>query len=276
MNLSNILKDMISQTFGTGLFDEVTEILSIDPQSKFPDAWSLIENMHTSVIMPVALSFILIHLLTGIMEKASNDNVSPQHFLFLGIKFLAAKYFVENCLELSVTVIQGGITMLNGLSGVVNSSAGFDQILWKIITGKDWSEDTGFWESIGYMIYILIPWLGSLILMLILKAMAYTRVVTLFLRIAFAPLGMSDFFTEGIHGAGWRYFKNTFAVAIQGVVMFAVVSICSYIMKDVIDATAISGWSYLKFNATYFAIGVCCVGLLGKSQQMAREIMGTG
>lgn len=267
---------MLSQTFGSDLFSDVINILRMNPQTQFPDAWSLIENIHTSVIMPLALSFVTIHFLMAILDKASSDNSTGQHYLYLCVKLLAAKYFIENGLAIFTEIINGGNQLISGMSAVSNSTSGFDQALWQTITGKSWSEDVGFMESIGYMLYIVIPWLCSFLLGLLLKAMAYTRLVTILIRVAFAPLAVSDFFTEGVHGAGWRYIKNTVAAAIQGVVMLAVVSICAYIIKGVIDVTTISGWSYLKFTGAYFAIAGCCTAMLGKSQQMAKEIMGTG
>jgi len=278
-SLGEILYDMLSQTFGNDLFDGVKDILLINPNSGAAyGAWEVV-TAFAGIMKGLGAAFLVIYFLMGIMEQVAND-ASPRHYLGLATKYLCALYFVRNGDTLIQDFLQIGSELTNALSSSVTSTAfGSDttQKIWKVVTNTDSPGDLGFMEAIGYILYFVIPFICSLGLGLVLKAMAYSRLFTITLYASFFPFAVADFFSQGIQGAGWRYIRNMLAVCIQGAIMLAIVVIASKIMQGYMSTILTdSGFSYLPFICTYFAVMGCCVMILGKSQQIAKEVLGVG
>lgn len=131
----------------------------------------------------------------------------------------------------------------------------------------------GPFDFIKTFLRLLLPWVLSLILSIVASFMAYSLLVEMGIRYAFAPLAMADVYGEGLRSPGMRYFKRYMAVFLKiGVAVFGC-ALCTSFMGSVAQFNS----GVVEFFKTIFAIiaiQLTTVGLIGKAGEYANEILG--
>lgn len=276
--MNDILRSFLDQAFGSGLFDGVTDILTMNPQTKFPTAWSIMTTVYDNVMVPLGIGIMLIWFICAFLEKTTHEDFTFEKWFFEFGKLVACQYLIIHGLELLALFMSMGLSLFNQIQTLSVSSltnpTNLSHTAWRIITGKDWSENLGILQAFGYMVIFLLPVLGSLIAQIIIKVIAYSRLFELFLRGAMAPLALSDFFGQGMQGAGFKFLKNFFAVAIQGIVIYVVLLLLSVIMIDVLATQVDETLGMFAFLGIYFAVLFAAVSLILKSLSFAKELVG--
>lgn len=276
--MNDLLRKMLNEAFGSGLFDGVIDILMMNPQTKFPTAWSIMTTVYDRIMVPLGIGIMLIWFVCAFLEKTTHEDFTFEKWFLEFGKLIVCQYIIVHGLELLAVFMSMGMALFKqiqnlGVASLTNPD-NLSHTAWHIITGKDWSEDLGIMQALGYLVIFLLPLLGSLIAQIIIKVIAYSRLFEMFLRAACAPLAFSDFFGQGMQGAGFKFLKNYFAVAIQGIVIYVILLLLSVIMIDVLTALVNDTMGIFAFFGIYFAILFAAVSLILKSLSLAKELVG--
>lgn len=276
--MNDLLRKMLDEAFGSGLFDGVIDVLTINPQTKFPTAWNIMTTVYDRIMVPLGIGIMLIWFVCSFLEKTTHEDFTfEKWFLELG-KLIVCQYIIVHGLELLAVFMSLGMALFKQIQslgvGSLTNPDNLSHTAWHIITGKDWSEDIGILQCFSSMAMVLVPWLFSFVSRLIIKVIAYSRLFELFLRGAMAPLAFSDFFGQGMQGAGYKFLKNYFAIAIQGIIIYIILLLLSVIMLDVIGSYVSDSLGLLGFLGMYFAVIFAAIALLLKSLSFAKELIG--
>lgn len=276
--MNDLLRKMLDEAFGSGLFDGVIDILTMNPQTKFPTAWSIMTTVYDRIMVPLGIGIMLIWFVCSFLEKTTHEDFTFEKWFLEFGKLVVCQYIIVHGLELLAVFMSLGMALFKQIQslgvGSLTNPDNLSHTAWHIITGKDWSENIGVLQAMGYLVIFLLPWLGSLIAQIIIKVIAYSRLFEIFLRGAMAPLAFSDFFGQGMQGSGFKFLKSFFAVAIQGIIIYVILLLLSVIMLDVLTAFVTDTMGIFAFFGMYFAILFAAVALILKSLSFAKELIG--
>lgn len=273
--------------FGNGMFSMCQEILNLNPSNgNYATIWRVVTGIYDNVCVPIGMGLVLIYFMVNLIERSmQQQQIDIEQIIKLFLKLFIGLYFIENGLELMSELYSLGISFLNSIVGAnsVGGSTVSDAIvrgLWTSLTGESWE---GEWnvldviiKGVPLLLMLIIPFLGMFIITLICIAVCYFRLIEFYIMTCAAPIALSDFFTEGTHGNGWRFVKNYIAIALQmGIIMLALI-VFSGIMAG-ITPSAVSGWTIIMiiwFWIEYLALGAACCAVILKSRSIAKEIVG--
>ena len=276
--MTEFLQSWFKDIFDYGVFDTVSEVLKLNPSTgSYQNAWTAVERVYENAMVPIALGLMIIWFLVSFMEKASNEQVTLEQLLMLFVKLIAAKYLIDHGLEIFAKLWGLGISVIDTVGNAfTNGGAGLfgdaeREALWKSITGVEWGTKLKLLPALGLMCQLLIPWLASLIMTACVYFIAYSRLIEMLLRVLATPIAVSDFITEGLHGAGWRYLKNFLAICLQGMIIVAICNLYPLIMSAVLSDQGAFWDVTLKFLAFSFS----AIALMFKSLSLSKELVGT-
>ena len=124
-------------------------------------------------------------------------------------------------------------------------------------------------ESLQYNISLFVPWLTTMISMLVAYFVIYGRVFEIYLRYALAPIGLSDMFVKGTESTGFTYLKHFLAIGLQGVFLILLFYIFNKAQGDILSDTA--GGIGLTGR---LAVSVAQIALISKTRGLSKEIVG--
>lgn len=269
------------QIFGSSLFSDVETVLRINPSSgAYSGVWSTISNIYQNVCVPIGMGLVLIYFMVNLLEKSTQQQgFDLEHMIKLLLKLFVGLYFIQHGLELMASIYSLGFAFLTDIANVSSAdfaSNSFARDAWTSLTGESWNGDWGFFESIGKIfsvgIPLLIPWLVTLVMKVIVNFVCYSRLIEFYIRTAAAPIALSDFFTEGVHGNGWRFVKGYIAVALQaGVIMLSIVIFNAIAAGLFPESMTVEYWGFLL---KYLAVAFATIGVMLKSLSLTKELIG--
>lgn len=274
MPLTDTLYDWFEDIFGNDAFSAMENVLGLSPSAEFSAAWSAVETIYNNVMVPIALSLMIIWFCTKFMEKATAEQVTFQQLFLLFVKLLIAKILIDNGLRIFGMMWSLGISLTNEIGDAFSAgAAGKDLVaeMWYNYTGKKVGVSLGLWKCIGVAFELLLPWLISYVITGICYYIAYTRLIEMFVRVCAAPIALSDFMSEGLNGAGWKYLKNFLAVCLQGLIIICVARLHGFIIAGALGSVTSGFMSIVVTLAVSFAT----VGLMMKSLTLSKELLGT-
>lgn len=274
MPLTGTLYNWFEDIFGNEAFESMERVLSFSPSSEFSAAWSAVETIYNNVMVPIALSMMIIWFCTKFMEKATAEQVTFQQLFLLFVKLLIAKILIDNGLKIFGMMWSLGISLTKEVGDAFSAASGGSVLveqMWENYTGKDPDSSLGLWKCIGVAFELLLPWLISYVIQGICYYIAYTRLIEMFVRVCAAPIALSDFMSEGLNGAGWKYLKNFLAVCLQGLIIICVARLHGFVLSGALGSVSSGFMSIVVILAVSFAT----VGLMMKSLTLSKELLGT-
>lgn len=279
--MGELVVSMFNEIFGGGLFDSVKKILTENPTTTYPDAMKIIEKVYDTYMVPIGIGITIILFAVKFIEKSSSENFNFDQLFLLGTKLIAAVYLINNGLEI-ITMLWGwGIGLINqiasGSGGSIKTGRLIDEATLKSIynnlTGETYPNEPGVLKSIGVICQLLVPWLAALVMKGVASFLCYSRLIEMMLRAMAAPIAFGDFFSEGLHGAGWRFLKNFMAIALQGALIYLICVLFSSIISSMFDPA--SGDSFMTVVVKYFVFCFSAVALMFKSLSLSKELLGS-
>ena len=272
--MTEMLQEWFESIFGYGVFDVIEKVLVIDPsRGEFSSVWSAIGNVYSNIMVPIALGLMLIWFLVSFMEKSASEQVTLEQVLMLFVKLIAAKFLIDHGFDIFTNLWSLGNSVVREVANAFSDGTGASfeyKDLWKDLTGETWGSKLGLIQSIGLMCQLLLPWLASKILIACAYFICYSRLIEMMMRMLAAPIALSDFITEGLHGAGWRYLKGFLAICLQGMFIIAISEVYILIMGGVLSTDGDFWTVVLKFLAFSFS----AVALMFKSLSLSKELVG--
>lgn len=163
-------------------------------------------------------------------------------------------------------------TILDVASDPNNTSA----LTLEQITGKDSGGALWWMESV---MILIIPWVLSLIMQVVAQFIAFSLLIELGIRIAFAPFAVVDIYSEGMRSPGMRYLKRYLATFIK----IAICLLVCYLGNDLIKISAeqnIANFDSLGDCLQYvfrvIAINFTVLGVMAKTGEYANDVVGVG
>lgn len=275
--MGEIVKEMFDYMFSGGLFKSLVNILTANPsdgESIYNSAWDLVLKTYDTYILPVGIGLMLIWFLVAFVQKASSEQMNFDQLFLLFAKLIAAYYLMNHGLELFaelwglgnslMTSFMGDSTIANG--GVTDANIA---LAWKDLTGETYPKTPGFWRSLGCFAQLMFPWLVCAALSGVASFIAYSRMIEMLLRMMVAPIALSDFMSEGLHGSGWRYVKTFLAICLQGLLILCIAMIYSKIVGKIL-----TGGTFMEITVGYLVISFAAVSLMFKSLSLCKELVG--
>lgn len=274
--MDSLIYSMFKEIFAGGVFDSVSDVLKLNPSAgAWSKAWVAVDSVYSNVMVPIALGLMIIWFLVAFMEKAASEQVSFEQLFMLFAKLIAAKFLIDYGLQIFTNLWGLGISLIDTVAGAFEDGPGGSPMdykdLWKDWSGLDWNAKIGILKGIGMLCQLLIPWLVSKIMIAVVFFVCYSRIIEMLLRMMAAPIALSDFMTEGLHGAGWRFLKNFLAICLQGMIMVAISQIYPLVLNTILNGSSGFWETLLKYIAFSFA----AIALLFKSLSISKELVGT-
>lgn len=274
--MDSLIYSMFQEVFAGGVFDSVKDVLKLNPSTgAWSRAWTAVDTVYSNVMVPIALGLMIIWFLVAFMEKAASEQVTFEQLFMLFAKLIAAKFLIDNGLQIFANLWGLGISLIDTVGGAFGNGPGANALeykeLWKDWTGLDWNAKIGILKGIGLLCQLLIPWLVSKIMIAVVMFVCYSRIIEMLMRMMAAPIALSDFMTEGLHGAGWRFLKNFLAICLQGMIMVGIAQIYPLVLNAILNGSTGFWETLLKYVAFSFA----AIALLFKSLSISKELVGT-
>lgn len=269
------MQSWFKEIFDYGVFEKISSVLKLNPsKGEFSSAWQAVETVYTNVMVPIALGLMIIWFLVALMEKSTSEQITFEQVFLIFVKLIAAKFIIDNGFQIFTQLWGLGISLIDevGEAFAAKDGLNFDyKDLWKNLTGVTWGDKLPIMTSLGLLCQLLLPWLASKAMIACVYFICYSRLIEMLVRMLAAPIAVSDFITEGLHGSGWRYIKNFLAICLQGMIIVAIGNLYPLIMSGVLSTSG-SFWTViLKFLAFSFA----AISLMFKSLSLSKELVGT-
>ena len=230
--------------------------------------WQTFTNVYDT-FSTLGVLLALLWVVLDMLEKAQFDSLTPEVMIRFFIKFIIAMMLIQNAATIMTELINGGNYLFQKVVGAIHGAAGaLDPTL------KQAAEDIAkqsFLKCIGTLIELLLPFVFTIVAVVLMYVLLFGRILELGVRFMFTPIGIADIFTHGIQSPGMRYIKKFCAVALQGVVMIAILLAGSKLASTVAtDPNAIVGLDVF----TQVIILISMLGAMMKSQQISNDILG--
>jgi len=276
-----MLKSMFEQVFGVDLMYEISDSLQKNLFSSTGDystAFSMVKKLYDDVVVPVALMLMIIYFLIGLVDKMSSENFTWEQMARQFCMLLVSFFLVNHGFEILEKLFQIGLIFvgdatdavtgfLNGMGNSANTDSLYESFQDQVKLG-----DIEIFNNIVRFAYLLLPWAASWILGLAVKVIVYSRVIEIYIRAAFAPIALSDFFQNGFQGAGWSSLKSFLAVCLQGALIFGIAALFTALSDVIWDTPSFSG--FFASMGVYIALLASAVMLMFRSLSLAKELVG--
>lgn len=186
--------------------------------------------------------------------------------------------FLMGILVLNIDVILRFVVQIGewlvGIVADLHKEPTDNTITLKQITGKNKGGIIWWIQSFAILI---IPWILTLLMSLVAKFMAFSILIELGIRRAFAPFAIVDIYSEGMRSPGMRYLKRYLAAFLKIVVALLVVYMGLELMKISIDKNLLNETSIkniLNYIFEVIAVNFTILGVITKSGEYTNDIVG--
>lgn len=285
--LVDVLLGMLRTIFGNVALNSSDLTTSIQDYSA--SAYDAVQGIHQAVVMPVAAVVISMMAVLELARQATHIEADRD----MGVKIIGATMFK---LVLLVMVVQNVDLIISALNGMVDTLAvgisGHVQDTSALPNGSEMQDLEGvkaalqsatFFDRIGTMVILLIPWLLALALQVLVTVLVWLRFMELYILTAFAALPLSFFGNPDTKSIAIGYLRRYAAVALQTVVILLVFALWNLANLELIggnalttitEADSIGAWA--DENMLSMVIGtVALTALILSSQKIAKSLVGS-
>lgn len=281
-----MLEGMVNDIIGVDMFDTIYKTLNVnlftDDSSRniFSRAYEIVREIYEVGVQPVAVMLLFIFFMLAVVDKLSSENFTWEQLWRQMAMLLGAKFLIDHGFDIMEILFNIGVNFAysvneSGAAEAIDTGMTAKELLTQFETSLGLNKGiVKILAPIIMFMYLLIPWLFSFILGMAVKIVCYTRVVEIYVRAAFAPIALSDFFHSGFQGTGWRFLKSFFACCLQGAFILAIAVIYSVLVNSMFEEYG-SGLSFWESIGIFLSIGCASVMLMFKSLSLAKEMLGT-
>lgn len=130
-----IIKEMFAFIFGANISDNVTKYLYLTGTTTSSSMTSsssgfnislilnLASNITQDIILPIADCLLIMYFVFNLIEMASNENFTLQHFGKLGLKFCVFHILIVNTFAIMLTIVSIGSALVTETNSKIGSIA---------------------------------------------------------------------------------------------------------------------------------------------------------
>lgn len=250
-NLDRMFTDVNEKT------GQIASQVGQTPQGWNGSIFSMIQNLSTSVIVPIAgmiITFVLCYeLITMLTERNNMHDIDTFMFFKFFVKAWIAIYLVTNTFTITMAVFDVGQHVVNAASGVISGSTAIDVA--SVVTDVDATLEA---MEIGEMVVLA---LETLIVSFCMKTMSviitvimYGRMIEIYLYTSVAPIPFATMTNREWGQIGTNYFRGLFALAFQAFLMMVCVAIYAVLISTL---TASDNLSSALFGVMGYTVILC-------------------
>ena len=271
---------LLQDICGGDLFSAIIEVFDdnlLSSGGPMGPAYDAVVTTYNKVIAPFAVMLVFIYFMIAVVEKLSSEDFSWEQLWKQMAMLLVSKILIEHGLEILQMLFGLGASLVDGfVYAAPEVEPDRKRLLLLCLAFKEGLGLTGILSALGDLllfIIIWVPWLLSWLMRLCVYIVCYSRMIELYVRVAFAPIALSDFFHSGIHSNGWRYLKDFFALCLQGFLILVIAVVYAKLFSGLISGmeNIVDLITYLGRFVAYYASAIM---LLFKTRGIAKEIVG--
>ena len=257
--LTGIINSNLDRMF-TDVNDKTGQIASQVGQT--PQGWngsifSMIQNLSTSVIVPIAgmiITFVLCYeLITMLTERNNMHDIDTFMFFKFFVKAWIAIYLVTNTFTITMAVFDVGQHVVNAASGVISGSTAIDVA--NVVSDVDATlEAMEIGEMVVLALETLIVSFCMKIMSVIITVIMYGRMIEIYLYTSVAPIPFATMTNREWGQIGTNYFRGLFALAFQAFLMMVCVAIYAVLISTL---SASDNLSSALFGVMGYTVILC-------------------
>lgn len=269
--IKNVLNGIVETVFGVTFI----QIMSAELKSEeYNDAATQAMSTINEVVVPIASVMVAIYFTLALIDKVSSDNFNTDQFIKLLIKLVVSIGIIDNADALSGHIMKFGTLFTGAITEHVTDKA------LELIKFEDLNVIQGF----VLLLVMILPFIASLLVMIVGYFMIFAYKLEFSIRCALAPIGFADFVTNGTNSNGMRYLKSLIGMSMQGGIMILVLGASAILTEGIVDSVVsqLDGFTVNAIITTLFwplaiprLIGVqaATVGLLSTARTISRELV---
>ena len=270
--IQTMVKTMITDICELGTSNGVIDILITNPKDRYPEVWGMTETLVRNVITPISYSLLGLYFIVSLVSTGMKyEGLTVEMLAKPFIRMVAAVIAVRQVPILLVAGMSAGSQFVSMVRGSVVPLSQAETV---VDTAFHYAKETitGYFSGFTIMMQLFLPWIAARILDLLIRLIAYSLTIEIFVTAIFMPLTFGEIVTHGVDGGGFRYLKRFIALCMQAGVMVIVAGISAQF--------AIGWWEVPSFQG--FLVGVAkmliaegaCAFLMIKSGSICRSVLG--
>lgn len=250
-NLDRMFTDVNEKT------GQIASQVGQTPQGWNGSIFSMIQNLSTSVIVPIAgmiITFVLCYELISMLTERNNmHDIDTFMFFKFFVKAWIAIYLVTNTFTITMAVFDVGQHVVNAASGVISGSTAIDVA--SVVTDVDATlEAMEIGEMVVLALETLIVSFCMKIMSVIITVIMYGRMIEIYLYTSVAPIPFATMTNREWGQIGTNYFRGLFALAFQAFLMMVCVAIYAVLISTL---TASDNLSSSLFGVMGYTVILC-------------------
>ncbi len=220
----------------------VTEILGKDLEASTA-MWGIVTTSQ-GVIRPICYSICTIFFLIEFIKQIQKEDMVRWETIFkIFIKLVLAKACIDKGPELMGLLYSTAAQWITDYGSMAFDSATLGELGGELNKAV---RDMGFWATIGFAITSIIPLIVLLACSVIVKVIAYGRLIEIYVLLAVMPVPFAMILDgEGHFNTTKKYVLNFAGVCLQGYLMVLACSLYQGMVSDLMDAGATGAFNLL-------------------------------
>jgi len=229
-NLTTMFTDVNEKT------GEIATQVGRTPQGWNGSIFSMVQNLSTSVIMPIAgmiITFVLCYELVSMLtEKNNMHEIDTWMFFKYFFKMWVAVYLVSNTFAITMAVFDVGQHVVSAAGGVIQAQTAIniDSMIEAMETAME-SMEIG--ELVVLALETMLVSLCMKIMSVVIMVVLYGRMIEIYLYTSVAPIPFATFSNREWGQIGNNYFRGLLALGFQGFFMMVCVGIYSVMVSTI-------------------------------------------
>lgn len=242
---------------------DINAVLAFDitEADSFGKIWAYSKEIYNAVL-PIGQILAVVYFLLAIMEKTLQDNFNAEQFARNLVRLTAMLLILQNGFDLMEQFMKISTFIYEKLQAMTTFHGNPKACKYAECSKRE------LFESIGNILGMIIPYLLMSIAKIIIRVIAWSRILNMVIRIMFAPIGMADSVRGGTSSQGFKYFKKIIACSLQGSLILGV-SVAYNLIVDVIQTSG-GGTAWLHT----IILAAVMVTLVFKTSSMAEDALG--
>jgi len=189
--------------------------------------WTEVSRLVNTTINPIGVALVTTYFIMSLIDMASKDNTTLEHYIREFIKLIVAVTVVSQSWVIILYLMQISESLLSQIKAITppNPLPYVDQIL----------EDHENGGYIGIWFTSLLPWLIKKLSVVALYVCVFMRALDCAWRAALMPIGAANLFEGGISSPGVKYIKSFFGSLLAGAMIMLILTISPPLLSAAYD-----------------------------------------
>ena len=229
-NLDRMFTDVNQKT------GEIASQVGQTPQGWNGSIFSMIQNLSTSVILPIAgmiITFVLCYELISMLTERNNmHDMDTWMFFKYFVKMWIAVYLVSNTFTITMAIFDVAQSVVNSAAGLIggDTALNIDSIISNLDTTLE-AMEVG--ELVVVALETLIVSFCMKIMSVVITVILYGRMIEIYLYTSVAPIPFATMSNREWGQIGTNYLRGLFALAFQAFLMMVCVAIYAVLVANI-------------------------------------------